>query len=175
MKIAPLLFTTGLRLLKQNFYNRWADVVGEFSSDGGSNGDFEQYTVFAFDWFQAKYGLASTFLYTGLLALHSGLQSYPGGGRLLIGVSVVFLGGAVATAFLVDRWFNKENFRPEPYYRFFYREGGNFNEPTSERNLEIVSGQFQSKYISPSIVTLVSELFLLVSAVWIVFEIPTPF
>lgn len=175
MKIAPLVFTTGLRLLTQNFYNRWGDVVGEFSSNGGANGDFEQYTVFAFDWFQAKYGLASTFLYTGLLALHSGLQSYPDGGQLLIGVSVFLLGSGVATAFLVDRWFNKENYRPEPYYRFFYREGGNFNDPTGETNLEIVSDEFFSKYVSPANVTLVSELFLLAAAVWIVFEITLPF
>jgi len=169
LKIAPLVFTTGLRLLTQNFYNRWGDVVGEFSSNGGSNGDFEQYTVFAFDWFQAKYGLASTFLYTGLLALHSGLQSYPEGGQLLIAVSAIFLGMAVGSAFLVDLWFNKKNYTPEPYYRFFYREGGNFNDPASERNVEIVSDEFFSKHVSPANVTLVSELFLLAAAVWIVF------
>ena len=168
------MFTTGLRLLTQSFYNRWGDVVSEFSSNGGANGDFEQYTVFAFDWFQAKYGLASTFLYTGLLALHSGLQSYPEGGELLIAAGVVLLGSAVATAFLVDRWFNKENYRPEPYYRFFYRKGGNFNDPTNEKNLEIVSDQFLSKHLSPPNVTLVSELFLLVFAAWIVFEFSLP-
>lgn len=141
----------------------------EFSSKGGANGDFEQYTIFAFDWFQAKYGLASTFLYTGLLALHSGLQSFPEGGELLIASGVLFLGLAVAVAFLVDRWFNKENYRPEPYYRFFYREGGNFNDPTSEKNLEIVSDEFFSKHLSPSNVTFFSELFLLISAVLLVF------
>lgn len=175
MKIAPLVFTTGLRLLTQNFYNRWGDVVNEFSSNGGGNGDFEQYTVFAFDWFQAKYGLSSTFLYTGLLALHSGLQGFPEAGQILVAVGVILLGLAVATAFLVDRWFNKENYRPEPYYRFFYREGGNFNDPTSDNQLEIVSNEFFSKYVSPSNVTLVSELFLLFAAFLIVFEVSLPF
>lgn len=170
MKITPLVFTTGLRLLTQDFYSRWADIVGEFSSNGGRNGEFEQYTVFAFDWFQAKYGLASTFLYTGLLALNTGLQSYPaGGGQRLVIIGILLLGSAVATAFLIDRWFNKENYRPEPYYRFFYRDGGNFNDPTSERQLEIVSDEFFSEYVSPPIVTLFSELFLLIAAVWIVF------
>lgn len=169
MKIAPLVFTTGLRILTQSFYTRWASVVEEFGSDGGSNGDFEQYTVFAFDWFQAKYGLASTFLYTGVLAIYSGLQKFPDAGQLLIVLGVIFTGFAVAPAFLVDRWFNRDNYRPEPYYRFFYREGGNFNDPTPQENLEILRGEFLSPYLSPSNVTLVSELFLLVAASIIVF------
>jgi hypothetical protein len=173
LKIAPLVFTTGLRLLSQNFYNRWGDVVNEFS-DNASNGSFEQYTVFAFDWFQAKYGLASTFLYTGLLAIYTSQQSPQGREQLLIVFGIAAFGFAVASAFLIDRWFNKENYRPEPYYRYFYRKGGNFNEPSSKKNLKIVEDQFFSKHLSPSNVTLASELFLLLAAIWIVFELPVP-
>lgn len=93
---------------------------------------------------------------------------------MLVVFGIAAFGFAVASAFLIDRWFNKENYRPEPYYRYFYRKGGNFNEPSSKKNLKIVEDQFFSKHFSPSNVTLASELFLLLAAIWIVFELPVP-
>ncbi len=171
LKLAPLMFTTVLRILSQSFYNHWGNIINAYSTSSALRGEFEQYTVFAFDWFQCKYVLSSSLLYTGLLSIYTSQieSTSQAKSELLILLGVILLGLSVFAVFLIDKWFNKKNFRPESYYRFYYRDGGYFNDPASEEVLEAVEDEFLSRHWSPPQVTLVSEVLLVLIAVWIIF------
>lgn len=175
LKVAPLLFTAGLRIVKESFYNIWSDVVKDYSSSSTPREDYEQYTVFAFDFFQAKYGIAATFIYTGLLAIYtSQLANTPQGRRdLLFITGIVLIVSALFVFILVNRWFERENYRPEPYCRFFYKDGLEFNDPTGDRIYSSIENNYFSYYLSPSKLALSSEILLILLSLWIIFGFPT--
>jgi len=73
LQLSPLLFTISLRILTKQFHNWWISVVDDKADqfDRDRAGNFEMYTLFAFDRFQVTFSLAGSLLYTGLFVLYT--------------------------------------------------------------------------------------------------------
>ena len=111
-------------------------------------------------------------MYAGLLSVYTYTLPTSSAQNFLLVTGVILLVVSLFTAFYTDKIFQRRNYQPEIYYRYFYRDGGNFVDPTEKRILERIEGEFLHRYLSPRKITFVFEVLLLVFAVWIAFGQP---
>lgn len=164
LQLSPLIFTVSLRVLTKQFHSWWHSIVKSEADrdDKQRAGNFEMYTLFAYDRFQATFALGGSFLYTGLFVLYTASRPTIQYSTLLVLIGGLLLVLGVIIPWQVDGWFKKPTVNPTTYCRFFYRDSLYFASSSSESVQETVEETYRHPWLSPGKLVLLAEVVLLI-------------
>ena len=164
LQLSPLLFTVSLRVFTKQFHNWWISVVdnNDDQADRDRAGNFEMYTLFAFDRFQATFALGGSFLYTGLFVLYTASRPSIRYSDALLLIGGVLLAAGIIVPWKVDGWFKNPDINPTNYCRFFYSDSLHFPSSPSEEVQETIDETYRHPWLAPGKLVLLAEVILLV-------------
>jgi len=125
LKISPLVFAFFLEIFPIHFGQKLRNVVERYSGAGTVDENYINYSVYAYDWFESKYLLILSLIYTSLLFLSTFVESVQAQGPRywLLGPMLFFFFSSCLMGYLIDRWYNiTGNRHPDHYYLHYYTD-----------------------------------------------------
>lgn len=146
------------------------DVVDQYADDDEPSGNFEQYTVFAYDQFYARTVFGVTVPYVALLAIYTAYhdQIPEDTSNWLIRIGIALLLGSILTLGLVYITYEKDNYQPETYFWAFHTKG-RFVDKADDDVQKTAKGQYRFNRLSVPRFVLIVEIGCLLTAVCLVF------
>jgi hypothetical protein len=110
-------------LFPLHFGQKLRNVIEQYPGAGTIDENDVNYAVYAYDWFESKYLLILSLIYTSLLFLSTFVESVQAQNPqywLLIPILLFFFSSCLV-GYLIDRWYNITDTRhPDHYYLHYY-------------------------------------------------------
>lgn len=125
LKIAPLVFALLVEIFPIHFGQKLRNVVERYPGAGPVDENYINYAVYAYDWFESKYLLILSLIYTSLLFLSTFVESVQADAPQywLLAPMVFFFFSSCLVGYLIDRWYTiTETRHPDHYYLHYYTD-----------------------------------------------------